>query len=156
MMSFRMVRSEVSDSWHAVRRRGSSGLRMSFGHGYRRSNDTLGLFTLRPLDVVSTDQSGWGVVRARAFVGTGVETGVWYPPPAKAVQWTVTSGGGTVVVENDPTDGNGAVSALWTLGSAAGPQTLTATLLTPNGQPSNIRGTSVTSSSRRSRTAWTA
>lgn len=98
--------------------------------------DPLAIFTLRPLDVNPQISLAGSVVRARAFVGTGVEPGL-VAAAGSRVLWAVTSGGGTVVVENDPTDGFGQASARWTLGSSAGPQTLTATLATANGQPSN-------------------
>ena len=98
--------------------------------------DPLTIFTLRPLDVNPQISLAGSVVRARAFVGTGVEPGL-VASAGKNVLWAVTSGGGTVAVENDPTDGFGQASARWTLGSSPGPQTLTATLATANGQPSN-------------------
>ena len=49
------------------------------------------------------------------------------------VKWTVTSGGGTVAVENDFTDLVGKTAAVWTLGPQPGLQTLTATVGTRSG-----------------------
>ncbi|HEU0013220.1 MAG TPA: Ig-like domain-containing protein [Longimicrobium sp.] len=55
-------------------------------------------------------------------------TGPYGPVPGARVRWTVTSGGGTVAPPASEPNGNGVAQAVWTVGSQAGPQTLTAQL----------------------------
>ena len=52
-----------------------------------------------------------------------------------AVSWAVTAGGGSVSAPSVPTDAQGRASVSWTLGTGAGPQSLSATVNGARGSP---------------------
>jgi alpha-tubulin suppressor-like RCC1 family protein len=58
-----------------------------------------------------------------------------FPLPGVAVRFSVTSGDGTVSAAADTTDALGRVAAKWTLGPAAGLNTVTATVVNETGEP---------------------
>jgi hypothetical protein len=57
------------------------------------------------------------------------------------VAWTVTSGGGTLSASSVRTDGQGNASVVWTLGNAAGAQTVAAAVADANGSPASFSAT---------------
>jgi hypothetical protein len=87
-------------------------------------SDTVGRTLGLPLAIVVRDNTGG-------------------PAPNVRVEWTVTTGGGTLSASSVLSDGQGNASVNWTLGNTPGSQSVTATFTGIIGLPANFSATAI-------------